>query len=197
MAEVKKLSDSQRLKQAATYHGLAALGLFLLWTAADSWSVVTNLLVADVLSVVTALIVVSYLASIIHEWGHFTGARLAGSYSPIVPKVTGIFMFGFNYQKNSTSQFLSMSLGGPVANWLLVLLIFTLIPLDSAGRAALLAMAFAKAISVCVFEVPIMLAVMNGADPEASVDKQLANGAGDRGTVLGYLSGAVVWFMAA
>jgi hypothetical protein len=191
-----KLSDWQRFKQAATYHGIAALALTLLWAAADTWYVVTDLTLALILSVITALVAGSWLASIIHEWGHFTGARLAKSYAPIVPEVKGVFMFGFNHAKNNRNQFIAMSLGGPIANWLLVLMVFFFIPMDNLGRVTLLAVVFAKAVSVCLFELPIISRVMNGAEPEAEIEAQLANGSQDRGAVLGYLSGTLVWVVA-
>lgn len=192
-----KLSDWQRLKQAATYHGIAALALILLWAAADTWYTVSGLLIANVLNVVTALVAGSWLASLIHEWGHFTGARLAKSYSPIVPEVKGVFMFGFNHAKNNRNQFLAMSLGGPIANWSLVLAILLLIPIDNLGRAALLGIAVARAISVCIFELPIINRVMNGADPQTEIDAQLNNGTQDKGQVLGYAGGMLVWLVAA
>ncbi len=193
---MKKLSDWQRFKQAATYHGIAALALVLLWAAADTWYTVTNLFIANLLSVITALVAGTWLSSLVHEWGHFTGARLAKSYSPIVPEVKGVFMFGFNHARNTRNQFLAMSLGGPIANWSLVIAILVFIPMDNLGRAALLGITFAKAVSVCVFELPIISRVMNGADPQTEIDVQLRNGSGDRGQVLGYLSGALVWLFA-
>lgn len=192
----KKLSDWQRLKQAASYHGIAVLSLFLLWAAADTWYVVTSLTIASVLSVVMALVAGTWISSLVHEWGHFAGARFAKSYSPIVPKVTGVFMFGFNHAKNNRNQFIAMSLGGPIANWSLVLLIVAFIPMDNLGRAALLGITFAKAVSVCIFELPIISRVMNGADSEEAIEQQLNNGSQDKGAVLGYLSGLFVWFVA-
>jgi hypothetical protein len=192
----KSLSDGKRLVNAGTRHGLVALGLFLGFAAADSWYQVTGLGLASALSVITALVAGAWLSSIFHEWGHFAGARVAKSYSPIVPDVRGIFMFGFNHSKNTRNQFISMSLGGSVANWLLVIVVFTLIPMDSLGRGALLAMVFAKAVSVLMFEIPILMKVMNGADSEQAIEEGLNNGSGDRGTVFGYLTGALVWFIA-
>lgn len=192
-----KLSDWQRFKQAAMYHGFAALALFSVWAAMDTWYLVTELNLALVLSVITALVAGAWLSSLIHEWGHFTGARLSKSYSPIVPEVRGVFMFGFNHSKNNRNQFIAMSLGGPIANWSLVIAIFLLLPMDTIGRATLLGMTFAKAVSVCVFELPIIAKVMNGGDGEAAIEAQLANGSQDRGAVLGYLSGALVWLVAA
>ena len=193
----KKKSDWQRFKGAATIHGIAALALFLLWAAADAWYGTTGLMIASMISVIMALVAGSWLASIIHEWGHFAGARLAGSYSPIVPEVRGIFMFGFNMEKNNRNQFLAMSMGGPIANWLFVIAIFSFIPMDNLGRAALLAMAFARAVSVCIFELPIINNVMNGGDPQTEIDTRLENGSQDKGAVFGYLSGLAVLFLAA
>ena len=192
-----KLSDWQRFKKAATFHGIAALALILLWAAADTWYVVTDLSIAGLLSVIMALVAGAWLSSLVHEWGHFTGARLAKSYSPIVPEIRGVFMFGFNHAKNERNQFLSMSLGGPIANWSLVLLILLTLPMDNLGRAALLGITTAKAISVCIFELPIISRVMNGADPEAEIETQLNNGSQDKGTVIGYLVGGLVWLIAA
>lgn len=194
---MEKLSDWQRFKQAATYHGLAVLAFFLLWAAADTWYVVTDLSLALVLSVITALVAGAWIARIVHEWGHFTGARIAKSYSPIVPEIRGVFMFGFNHAKNDRNQFIAMSLGGPIANWCLVALIFFFIPMDNLGRATLLGMTFAKAVSVCIFELPVIAKVMRGADGEEEIQTQLSNGTQDRGAVIGYLSGALVWLVAA
>jgi hypothetical protein len=113
----------------------------------------------------------------------------------MVPKPTGAFIFGFNFEKNTNDQFLSMSLGGPIANWLLVLLVFAFIPMDSAGRAMLLAVTLANAISVCVFELPIVKRTMDGGDPESELNAGLSNGSGDKGKVWGYGVGALVWLL--
>ena len=75
-------------------------------------------------------------------------------------------------------------------------MVFFFIPMDNLGRATLLAVVFAKAVGVCLFELPIISKVMNGAEPEAEIEAQLANGSQDRGAVLGYLSGALVWVVA-
>ncbi len=194
--KARKLSDWQRFRQAGTYHGIAALALLSLFAAADTWYVTTGLMVANIISILNALVAGAFLASLFHEWGHFSGARLAKSYSPIVREVKGIFMFGFSYEKNTSNQFLSMSMGGPAGNWLLVALVFIFLPMDTPGRVTLLAMVVAKAVSVCVFEIPIILNTRNGGDPESEVNRQLSNGAGDRGSVMGYLTGAVLWLIA-
>ena len=190
-----KLSDRQRLNNAIKIHGLALLGAITLWGAADAWVQSSNLYLATIISVLNAFAAGSIISILFHEWGHFAGARLARSYSPMVPKPTGAFIFGFNFEKNNRDQFISMSLGGPIGNWLLVLLVFILIPMDSPGRVMLLAVTLANAISVCVFELPIIMKTMDGGDPESELNAGLSNGSGDKGKVWGYGIGALVWLL--
>ena len=190
-----RVPDNVRLLNAVKYHGLAFLGAITLWGAADAWAQTSGLYVATIISVLNAFAAGSIISILFHEWGHFIGARLARSYSPMVPKPAGAFIFGFNFEKNTNDQFLSMSLGGPIANWLLVLLVFALIPMDSAGRAMLLAVTLANAISVCVFELPIVKRTMDGGDPESELNAGLSNGSGDKGKVWGYGVGALVWLL--
>ncbi|MFP6807987.1 MAG: hypothetical protein VB957_12555 [Pseudomonadales bacterium] len=195
-AEKPKYSDWERFKKVAMYHGIAALALITLWAAADTWYVTTELGIANIISVLNALVAGSFLATLFHEWGHFTGARVAKSYSPIVRDVKNQFVFGFNFARNSTNQFLSMSLGGPIGNWFLVLLVLLLVPMDNPGRVTLLAITVAKAISVCIFELPIIMRTISGGDPETELNTQLGNGSGDTGQVLGYVGGALLWLIA-
>ena len=99
----KSMPDKQRLKQVAEYHGLRLVAYMAIFAALDAWVLASDLLIANVLSVIAALIVANYLAGIFHEWGHFCGARLAKSRSPIVPKPSGTFVFGFNMEKNTST----------------------------------------------------------------------------------------------
>lgn len=194
-AQQVKVPDSERLTNAIKYHGLALLGAITLWGAADAWVQTSDLYIATIISVLNAFAAGSIMAIIFHEWGHFAGARFAKSYSPMVRKPTGTFIFGFNFAKNSRDQFISMSLGGPIGNWLLVALVFILVPMDSPGRVMLLAVTLANAISVCVFEIPILRKAMDGGDPETELNAGLANGSGDKGKVWGYGIGALVWLL--
>ena len=89
-----------------------------------------------------------------------------------------------------------MSLGGPIANWLLVLLVVMFIPLNNAGRAALFTITFGRAVSVCYFEVPVIQRVLNGTPPDEALEARLNSGALDKGGVYGYLITALVWIIA-
>lgn len=183
-----KLPDHVRMRRAARYHGTRMLVYIAVFAALDAWVIATDgLLVAQLLSVIAAYITGSYLTGVFHEWGHFTGARVSGSRSPIVRKPKGIFMFGFDMEKNDSRQFLSMSLGGPIANWLLVLLVLVLMPLDTIGRIALLAVVFGRAVAVCLFELPVVKAVYEGGHPQTTLDARIDEGALDSSQVYGYL----------
>jgi len=194
-----KISDWQRFKAVGKVHGIAFLAAVTLFGAADAWVMTSDLLLAQLISVLNALAAGMLLATLFHEWGHFAGARLSRSYSPMVrePKnpLVNPFIFGFNFQKNSRSQFLAMSLGGITANWLLVAAVLLLVPLDTWGRAMLLAVAVARAISVIVFEGPIVYRTAKGGEPEAELDAGLSNGSGDRGQMIGFAAGAAIWLL--
>jgi len=88
-----------------------------------------------------------------------------------------------------------MSLGGPLGNLLLVVLVYVLLPIDSFGRAALLAMIIGKLVAVIVFEGPIIFRTFKGGDPQIELDKQLDNGALDKGQKAGYLATALLWVL--
>ncbi|MCB1645261.1 MAG: hypothetical protein KDI36_07395 [Pseudomonadales bacterium] len=192
----KKVPDSVRLRTAIQYHGYALLAAFGIWAATDAWLTSTGLTLASVMSVIAAFAAGSVLATIFHEWGHFIGARLAGSHSPMVYKPVTAFIFGFSFEKNTREQFLSMSLGGPVANWLLVLIVALMIPIDNAGRAMLLATVAGRAIAVVLFEGPVIMRVWNREDPKESLDIALNDGSQDKSRVHGWLAILIIWLIA-
>jgi len=196
IAKKKSMPDKARLKQIAEYHGIRIMAYLAAFAAMDAWVVATSLPIAHVLSVITALVVGGYISGLFHEWGHFVGARITRSRSPLTATPNGVFMFGFDTAKNSPRQFLSMSFGGPIGNWLLVAFVFFLIPLDSPGRVALFAMVLGKAVAVVIFEGPIISRTMKGGNPQEELDKQLNSGALNRGQILGYLTTAAVWVLA-
>ncbi|MFT7685630.1 MAG: hypothetical protein ACI9FB_000973 [Candidatus Azotimanducaceae bacterium] len=197
MSEVKppSLPDLQRLKQVSSYHGLRITMYLAAFGAADAWFEITALPIAGFLAIVVGLISGSYLARTFHEWGHFIGARVSKSRSPIVRIPEEEFIFGFDMVRNSSSQFLSMSLGGPLGNLALIALVFFCIPLDSIGRAALFAMVVGKLVSVLVFEGPIILRSFQGGNPQEELDRQLGNGSQDRGQVFGYIVMTLLWVL--
>lgn len=166
--------DLARMRRIGAWHGTAVLTALTLWGAAELWAGSSGLLLASAVSIGMAIAVGTVVASILHEWGHFTGARLAGARSPVRAKPARFyFMFNFDMEHNTPNQFLAMSIGGISANWLFVLLIFLLIPMQSVAAAALAATAFASAVNVSLFEVPVVLKVREGYNPADELQRRL------------------------
>ena len=131
------------------------------------------------------------IASTIHEWGHFAGARLSGSVSPVfeAPK-RHFFLFDFPMDQNDTRQFLWMSWGGIAAPWVAVLGVLLFVPLGTTSGLVLLATLFSKAVAVAAFEVPITRAAAAGGAPAAELGKAAAAGALPRSRRVGLWAGA-------
>jgi hypothetical protein len=104
-------------------------------------------------------------------------------------------MFNFKDELNTRGQFLSMSVGGPFANWGLFVLIFMLLPLNTWSQAMLLATTFAIAVSVSVFEFPVINAVMYGEKPAETINKRQRE-SGNTPRTVGIIAGAALWLLA-
>jgi hypothetical protein len=188
--------DNANFRKIGGWHLAAVLAALTLWGAADAWAVQSGLVLAYIVSVGNALIAGFVIASIVHEWGHFSGARLAGSISPVLPNpVRFFFMFNFDMQTNSNRQFLTMSIGGPAANWLLVVLLLILLPVDTASQALLIATVTGIAVNVSLFEIPVIVRTWTSEQPQKELSDQLA-GAGLK-TLPGVVVGGLVWLVLA
>ena len=183
------------LGKIAQYHFAAAMAAFTLFGAGDIWAVQSGLWLAGAVSVANGLIAGVVLAYLSHEWGHFAGARYAGARSPVLPEPRSFFMFSFDMERNSVSQFLSMSRGGPLANWLFVVALWLLLPMNTAGQAMFFAAAAAIAVSVSVFEVPIINRTRAGGDPGKELTTQLERGVLRTGRNIGIAVGAVLFLI--
>lgn len=190
----RKARDNTRLRAVALRHSAAILAAFTLWGTADFWAASSGMLLADVVAGFNAIFAATAVAYLCHEWGHFAGARFAGAVSPVMKKPESFFMFTFYEQKNSSRQFLSMSVGGPAANWLLVIMMLVLLPFETASQALFFATVVAVAVNVSVFEIPVMNRVMYGAEPAATIkERQLQSGRQPR--YAGFAAGILVWLL--
>ena len=166
--------DLSRIKRIGTWHGAAVFAALALFGAANFWAVSSGLVIAHIVAIGNAFVAATALSGIFHEWGHFTGAKVAGSIAPVSKNPVRLyFFFNFDMEQNSVSQFISLSLGGIIANWVLVLLILVAIPITSLAAAALLAVAVARAVNVAFFEVPVVLRVRESEDPSKELNHQL------------------------
>lgn len=190
----RRRRDMKRLRSIAVRHGAAALAALTLWGAADAWASDSGLMLAQLVALFNALFAGTALAYLAHEWGHFSGARLSGAISPVLKEPTSFFMFNFRDDLNSRSQFLAMSAGGPIANWSLFLLLFLLLPLTTLPQVLLVATSLAIAVSVSVFEVPVINRVTYGDDPAETVARRVRE-AGRFPRNTGIVAGAVFFLL--
>ena len=193
--EARKKRDNSRLRKIAIRHATIVLTAFTIWGTSDSWAAQSELFLAEMVSLINAIFAGVILAYISHEWGHFAGARISGAVSPVAKKPVSFFMFNFKDELNTRGQFLSMSVGGPFANWGLFVLIFMLLPLNTWSQAMLLATTFAIAVSVSVFEFPVINAVMYGEKPAETINKRQRE-SGNTPRTVGIIAGAALWLLA-
>ncbi len=156
-------------KHAALQFGLALVA-FSMWAAADSWYLLTGLPLASGLSILTGALAGLAVATVIHEWSHFLGARLAGA-SYKIPKKFGFFVFDYDFPSNNLSQFNWMSLGGQLGSLATILLLFFSVPLDNPGRAMLLAAAVGSAVFGGMIEWPVIKRSQASGEPMAELSQ--------------------------
>lgn len=151
-------------------HFVICVGVFAIWAAADAWQQVTQLGAAAFLSVSTAILAGATIAALIHEWGHYVGARWSGSTYTGVEQF-GLFVFNFDYSKNNPHQFDVMSWAGQAGGWLAVILLWLAVPMDSAGRVMLVCSAIGHTVFTAVFEWPVILHARNSRDPQLELSR--------------------------
>ena len=198
LEEAARQLDAARMKQIGGYHFAMATGALVLWGAAETWAQATGWGVAQLSTVAAALVAGTVLPSLIHEWGHFSGARLSGAASPVLEEPNRhFFMFNFDMSANSTEQFAKMSWGGILAPWALAALFALFVPLATLGAKVLLAMLLSKALAATVFELPVVRAAVESGEPGAELGKRVAEGGlvqgRNAGYVLGVASLALLW----
>ena len=133
---------------------LAGLALF---GGAEAWAAASGLALAQVVAVGNALVAGWVIASLLHEWGHYAGAKLARAAAPRVkPPGFSFFRYRFDLEKNSLGQFTAMSLGGNVAHWGVFAAAFLLLPMATLAQSGFVAATFAFAVFASVIEWPII-----------------------------------------
>jgi len=131
----------------------AALSLF---AAADTWHTLTGSALAGAVSLIDGLLVGLGVAALLHEWGHFAGARLSGGTAPLRPFAGFLPLFDFDYTNNTRQQFQAMSIGGNAAHWSVFLVFFFGLPLASLGQVALASSAFGFCVFASSIEFPVI-----------------------------------------
>jgi hypothetical protein len=179
-----------RLTKLARNHGLVFLVAILSFAAADTWSTLSGLLIAEVLCVITAALAGISITTLAHEWFHYFGARFSKA-NITIPKRQGLFVYRWDFGTNSTGQFLIMSIAGSIGSFLAVILLWSTVPADTLGRAVLGSAAVASFIYSALIEWPVIRRSRLSGDPLAElsqIDKRLLS----RSFLIASLSGIVL-----
>jgi hypothetical protein len=198
LQEAARAIEHARIRQIGSQHIAMAMGALTLWGAAEAWAQTTGWGLAHFAALVNAVVAGFVIPSVVHEWGHFAGARLAGAESPVfdAPR-RHFFLFDFPMDRNDTTQFLWMSWGGILAPWAVVVLAALLVPLSLTSGALLFATLVGRAVATAAFEVPVVLRTRDSGDPGAELGRQARSGGLPRsqkvGAVVGAACFALLW----
>lgn len=140
-----------------TQDGALILAGLALFGGAEAWAAASGLVLAQVVAVGNALVAGWVIASMLHEWGHYAGAKLARAVAPRVkPPGFSFFRYRFDLERNSLGQFTAMSVGGNVAHWGVFAAAFLLLPMATLAQSGFIAATFAFAVFASVIEWPII-----------------------------------------
>ncbi len=143
--------------------GAIVVGLLALWGGAETWAASTGLGLALVTAVGASLVAGWLIAGLLHEWGHYTGAKFARAAAPRV-KLPGLSFFRFNFdlEKNSVGQFAAMGIGGNLAHWGAVAAALILVPMTTLAQTTFVSATVAFAVFASVIEWPIIARTASG-----------------------------------
>jgi hypothetical protein len=117
----------------------------------------------SLLAILTAALT-AFTGFLAHEWGHLTGAHLAGSAYEPSDGVFSIFLFKFNSDRNTRRQFLWMSNGGFLVSALVVVLLFAVLSFHRLADQLALGLTTLGVIATFILEVPAAWKVYKGGE---------------------------------
>jgi hypothetical protein len=156
-------------RQAAIHLGGWVL-IFSLFAATDSWAQLTGWSLAAVLNMLTGIVAGFLSINLAHEWFHYLGARLVSGQYTITNKPSA-FVFDWQFDKNSLSQFYFMSIAGSVGGALALMGLFNAIETNNLGRVSLLSGAFASFAFAAIVEWPVLWRTRHSRNPLAELSK--------------------------
>ena len=160
----------------ALAHGSALLAMvaLLIWLDAsvDASTASWKLFAAAAVAFVSGL----GLSHIVHEWGHYLGAICAGAAVDIKARIAPLF-FDFDFSKNSSAQFLAMSLCGLAGNMLLLAVALWWVAPPGLVASSLLAAVSGQFVFVLLLELPVSVGVLRGGGPWEVLGSHFGQGA--------------------
>ncbi|MEH6588915.1 MAG: hypothetical protein V7746_01595 [Halioglobus sp.] len=167
--------DASTLVRQALAHGSVALALAGLLFMVYSWALSANTAYVSGIAFTCAFLSGLGFSHIIHEWCHYVGARMANSAITLKPKIHPLF-FDFDLEANTSRQFLWLSMGGLVGNFILLALLVYLPIVPSIAMTGLLAAVLGQIVFVLILELPVSVEVMRGKAPLAAITGHFEQG---------------------
>lgn len=106
---------------------------------------------------------VTVVAFLAHEWGHWLGAALSGGRVERPRRIASPFLFAFDTARSTRAQFLWMSAGGYAASAIAVVLILAWADLATTSGVVALALTSLGVLVTAILEIPTTLRVARGA----------------------------------
>jgi len=135
---------------------LIVITLLSIWAGAEAWASQSGLGMAAALSSIGGLLVGAATTALLHEWGHFVGARSSGGTAPVSPAGNFLPLFLFDFDRSEEEHFRAMSVGGNVAHWATALALFVMLPGATAGQLALQCGSLGFAVFASTIEFPVL-----------------------------------------
>ena len=191
--EALQLQDNASLRRIRhiAFHLAVIVVTLCLFAAADSWFAITGLGLAAALSIATGLAAGFVFTSEVHEWFHYLGAKFSGG-AYTTPEKMGFFVYDWNFENNTVSQFFTMSIAGTVGSLVGLYFLFTWLPQDTVGRVAIIAGGAASLGCAASIEWPVLLRTRQSREPFqelAKTDQQVLT----RSTVIGAVVALITW----
>ena len=191
--EALQLQDNASLRRIRhiAFHLAVIVVTLCLFAAADSWFAITGLGLAAALSIATGLAAGFVFTSEVHEWFHYLGAKFSGG-AYTTPEKMGFFVYDWNFENNTVSQFFTMSIAGTVGSLVGLYFLLTWLPQDTVGRVAIIAGGAASLGFAASIEWPVLLRTRQSREPFqelAKTDQQVLT----RSTVIGAVVALITW----
>ena len=110
-------------------------------------------------------------AAIFHEWFHLIGAKIGRS-TYTIPKKSGVFIFEWNFAKNSVGKFYIMSVSGSIGGLLSVFILSKALPDTGMDyNNTVLVAAFSAFVFGAAIEWPVLYRTLSSKDPYTELEK--------------------------
>ncbi|MDG1987733.1 MAG: hypothetical protein P8J18_07130 [Halieaceae bacterium] len=125
----------------------------------------------DICAHSTAIFLGVVTSAIFHEWSHLIGAKIGRS-TYTIPRKSGVFIFEWNFAKNSVGKFYIMSVSGSIGGLLSIFVLSKALPdTGIAYNNTVLVAAFSAFVFGAAIEWPVLYRTLSSKDPYAELEK--------------------------